>query len=291
MYSLLNRVETQNSNSRFLLLLQQKVHSKDIKPFVLNGQYYYQTPRGVVQFRGNSIVLVPPFELDAAVQAERARRLITMNNSMFGNNLSCLMDNAMPRTLYNGHQSQMAQLNNPAFMTDPTKTTQLLIDSNQTSWGAATVITPQSPQEQASSSNLLTDQLLFEQIAKKVRNKNDFATIYEEVSKEREVDDEEEFQADTYADYMPSKLKIGLKHPDTVVETSSLSSVQPPDVTYSPLIPEEVYDSGRLSALQMEAIVYSCQQHEQFLPNGHRSGFLIGDGMYRVSNFLNFRTS
>ena len=38
--------------------------------------------------------------------------------------------------------------------------------------------------------------------------------------------------AETYAEYMPSKLKIGRKHPDPVVETASMSSVPPPDVWY-----------------------------------------------------------
>lgn len=43
-------------------------------------------------------------------------------------------------------------------------------------------------------------------------------------------DDEEMGVAETYADYMPSKLKLGRKHPDPVVETASLSSVPPADV-------------------------------------------------------------
>lgn len=90
--------------------------------------------------------------------------------------------------------------------------------------------------------------------------------------------EEDIFQAETYSDYMPFKLKIGLRHPDPVVETSSLSSVHPPDVWYRLAIPEDIIDEGRLSALQLEAIVYACQQHENFLPDGSRSGFLIGDG-------------
>lgn len=47
---------------------------------------------------------------------------------------------------------------------------------------------------------------------------------------EEEVEDEEMGVAETYADYMPSKLKLGKKHPDPVVETASLSSVSPVDV-------------------------------------------------------------
>ncbi|XP_061118634.1 protein strawberry notch homolog 1 isoform X1 [Conger conger] len=96
---------------------------------------------------------------------------------------------------------------------------------------------------------------------------------------EPEEEDEEELgHAETYAEYMPMKLKIGLRHPDPVVETSSLSSVNPPNVWYRLSIPEETIDRGWLSALQLEAITYAAQQHETFLPNGDRASYLIGDG-------------
>lgn len=84
--------------------------------------------------------------------------------------------------------------------------------------------------------------------------------------------------AETYENYMPAKLKIGLKHPDPVVESTSLSSVPPADVWYKLIIPEETITSGSLSALQLESITYVCQQHERKLPDGSRGGFLIGDG-------------
>ncbi|XP_044131632.1 protein strawberry notch homolog 1 isoform X1 [Bufo gargarizans] len=96
---------------------------------------------------------------------------------------------------------------------------------------------------------------------------------------EPEEEDEEEMgHAETYAEYMPIKLKVGLRHPDPVVETSSLSSVTPADVWFQTSIPEETIDNGWLSALQLEAVTYAAQQHETFLPNGERAGFLIGDG-------------
>ncbi|KAK7494073.1 hypothetical protein BaRGS_00014731 [Batillaria attramentaria] len=82
----------------------------------------------------------------------------------------------------------------------------------------------------------------------------------------------------TYADYMPSKLRVGEKHPDPVVETSSLSSVEPPDVHYRLSVPESVMDSCLLSALQLEAIVYASQRQNTILPSGERAGYLIGDG-------------
>lgn len=95
---------------------------------------------------------------------------------------------------------------------------------------------------------------------------------------DEEVDDEDMGVAETYADYMPSKLKLGRKHPDPVVETASLSSVEPIDVTYKLSLPDETIRSGLLSALQLESIVYASQAHTHILSDGTRAGFLIGDG-------------
>ncbi|KFV49815.1 Protein strawberry notch 2, partial [Gavia stellata] len=100
----------------------------------------------------------------------------------------------------------------------------------------------------------------------------------EEDDEGEEEETEELGQTETYAEYIPSKSKIGKHHPDLVVETSTLSSVPPPDITYSLSLPRSVADKGSLSALQLEAIIYACQQHEVLLPNGQRAGFLIGDG-------------
>ncbi|XP_027571631.1 protein strawberry notch homolog 2 isoform X1 [Pipra filicauda] len=100
----------------------------------------------------------------------------------------------------------------------------------------------------------------------------------EEEDEGEEEETEELGQTETYAEYIPSKSKIGKHHPDLVVETSTLSSVPPPDITYSLSLPCSVADKGSLSALQLEAIIYACQQHEVLLPNGQRAGFLIGDG-------------
>jgi hypothetical protein len=71
-------------------------------------------------------------------------------------------------------------------------------------------------------------------------------------------------------------VKLGMKHPDPVVETSSLASVEPPDIKYSLSLPEMVIDSGVLSALQLESITYASQQHQTILPSGERAGYLIG---------------
>ncbi|KAK1897461.1 Protein strawberry notch like 2, partial [Dissostichus eleginoides] len=98
----------------------------------------------------------------------------------------------------------------------------------------------------------------------------------EEDAEEEETD--ELGHVDTYAEYKPSKSTIGISHPDIVVETSTLSSVPPPDITYTLSIPEPTVSGGLLSALQLEAIIYACQQHEVILQNNQRAGFLIGDG-------------
>ncbi|KAH8244499.1 hypothetical protein KR026_011858, partial [Drosophila bipectinata] len=98
----------------------------------------------------------------------------------------------------------------------------------------------------------------------------------EQAVEDEEVDYEEIGVADTFAEYWPSKLKVGMAHPDPVVETATLSSVEFPDITYKLSLPERTTSS--LSALQLEAVVYACQAHEKILPSGERAGFLLGDG-------------
>lgn len=102
------------------------------------------------------------------------------------------------------------------------------------------------------------------------------------------MDDEELGVAETYADYMPSKLKLGRKHPDPVVETASLSSVAPADVWYKLSIPDETIRTGALSALQLESITYTSQAHEHILPDGTRAGFLIGNLFIYSNPFYSF---
>lgn len=63
--------------------------------------------------------------------------------------------------------------------------------------------------------------------------------------------------------FLLSSATIGISHPDIVVETNTLSSVPPPDITYTLSIPEQTINSGLLSALQLEAIIYACQVHTQ----------------------------
>jgi hypothetical protein len=70
----------------------------------------------------------------------------------------------------------------------------------------------------------------------------------------------------SYKPYRPLKIKFGKPHPDPVVENSTLSAVEPPDIFYNLAIPAEVIHKGKLSDLQLEAIVYGSQRHHMNLP-------------------------
>lgn len=52
------------------------------------------------------------------------------------------------------------------------------------------------------------------------------------------------------------------------------------------MLPQEVIDNCYLSALQLEAVVYACQQHETFLADGSRAGFLIGNLKFLVYSLV-----
>jgi hypothetical protein len=83
-----------------------------------------------------------------------------------------------------------------------------------------------------------------------------------------------------YESYLPAKVKIAgaHPHPGLLVESAALAAVEPPDPAYTPNLPKEVIAKGLLSLPQLEAIVYAGQAHLQFLLNGMRRGFFIGDG-------------
>ncbi|KAE9590500.1 hypothetical protein Lal_00023309 [Lupinus albus] len=91
-------------------------------------------------------------------------------------------------------------------------------------------------------------------------------------------EDEGGVAGETFTDYRPAKVSFGPPHPDSVVETSSLSAVQPPEPTYDPITKVDLEISKALSCLQIETLVYACQRHLQHFPDGSRAGFFIGDG-------------
>ena len=72
----------------------------------------------------------------------------------------------------------------------------------------------------------------------------------------------------------------GIEHPGDIAEAASLGSIDLPPAKY-PLfdaIRDELVDTGKLSKLQLEGILFACQKHCEFAPDGKRAGFMIGDG-------------
>mmetsp|Transcript_21181 Transcript_21181/g.47283 ORF Transcript_21181/g.47283 Transcript_21181/m.47283 type:complete len:1771 (-) Transcript_21181:242-5554(-) len=95
---------------------------------------------------------------------------------------------------------------------------------------------------------------------------NDKGNDKDRDDEEREDQNHEDLLS--YSKYRPAKLKYGVPHPDPVVENSSLAAVPPPDITYNLAMPADVIANGKLSDLQLEAVVYGCMRHLKFLPTG-----------------------
>lgn len=58
----------------------------------------------------------------------------------------------------------------------------------------------------------------------------------EEGAQGKEIEDEDLEQVALYAQYRPSKVKGGRPHPDPIVESASLASIQPPEPTCDHLL-------------------------------------------------------
>lgn len=78
--------------------------------------------------------------------------------------------------------------------------------------------------------------------------------------------------------YSPRHIDGGAPHPGVIVEPAGLANVEPPPINYRPHLPTELATTGKLSAMQIERIIYAGQAHEQRLPDGSRAGISIGDG-------------
>lgn len=76
----------------------------------------------------------------------------------------------------------------------------------------------------------------------------------------------------------PLQLKNAKPHPAKVSESSAMSAIDPPPVTYKPHISQGIVENGVVSDVQLEAISYAGQSHSQVLPNGTTRGFFLGDG-------------
>ena len=106
------------------------------------------------------------------------------------------------------------------------------------------------------------------------------SVLTSENTKQSEVAEVREVGNGIFAEYRPSKVRIpGAKpHPTALVESTAMASVLPPNPTYQPILPKNVIESGQPSEAQIEQILYAGQAHEQFLANGERKGYFIGDG-------------
>ena len=57
--------------------------------------------------------------------------------------------------------------------------------------------------------------------------------------------------------YLNLNFILGKPHPDPVVETASLASVEPPEVWHDLSLPEETVMEGKLSALPLAAVTHA----------------------------------
>ena len=87
-------------------------------------------------------------------------------------------------------------------------------------------------------------------------------------------------QEQTFTSYLPPTCSHPclVAHPDELVETSSLASVSEPKVVHRLRLPSKTLLDGLLTRAQAEVCLRAVAQHELRLPNGHRSGFFMGDG-------------
>lgn len=91
---------------------------------------------------------------------------------------------------------------------------------------------------------------------------------------------QEAVSSEVFSVYQHKEIVKGCcPHPGDIVEAGPLAALSQPDPMY-PLtesLPEEVIKEGKLSSLQLEGVLYACQQHMRILPSGQRAGFFIGD--------------
>lgn len=84
-----------------------------------------------------------------------------------------------------------------------------------------------------------------------------------------------------FLEYRPAQLPEdwgAQPHRAPIVQTASMAATEPPPLSYKPAVPVQLIHSGELSEVQLEAIAYAGQTHEQKLAGGARRAFFIGDG-------------
>ncbi len=69
-------------------------------------------------------------------------------------------------------------------------------------------------------------------------------------------------EGDTFAEYSPAWVRNPAfrRHADAVVESSSLASVIPPQPAFRLRLPMRTIAQGRLSDVQLEAVLLACSQ-------------------------------
>ncbi|KAK3094762.1 hypothetical protein FSP39_005887 [Pinctada imbricata] len=106
------------------------------------------------------------------------------------------------------------------------------------------------------------------------------ASEQEELGKMKEEGVHEAVSKEVFSVYEHKDIVKGCQpHPGDIVEAGPLATLTQPDPFY-PLtdsIPTDIIQSGKLSSLQLEGVLYACQQHLRILPSGQRAGFFIGD--------------
>uniref|UniRef100_A0A7S0KP95 Helicase ATP-binding domain-containing protein n=1 Tax=Ostreococcus mediterraneus TaxID=1486918 RepID=A0A7S0KP95_9CHLO len=89
-----------------------------------------------------------------------------------------------------------------------------------------------------------------------------------------------EVVSEVFSGYVCHSIERGKVHPGDIAEAASLASIELPAAKY-PLfdaLGAEFVETGKLSKLQLEGVMYACQKHCEFAPDGKRAGFMIGDG-------------
>lgn len=127
-------------------------------------------------------------------------------------------------------------------------------------------------------SRVMMKRMVSEQL--KMSMQAQFSEMLPHLPDEDEVDLEEVGLLDTFQTYTPkTSIKNSMfEHPNKVLELASLCSVELPKVDREMPLAEKYKYANRLSNVQLEALSYACQAHEQLLGRGQRKGFLLGDG-------------
>lgn len=101
----------------------------------------------------------------------------------------------------------------------------------------------------------------------------------------RERTAEEEASDTVFSRYQPHVTAKGAKpHPANLVESAAMAAIDTITPSYTPSLPQEVIDQGKVSDIQLEAVIFAGQAHSEFLPGEDeqgrkvRRGYFIGDG-------------